>query len=152
MRRRRRVPGADDAAEVAMSPLIDCVFLLLIFFLVTTIIKRKDKQIEIEMPDSTASVSADVHYDVLRIGLDQDGKHQRAVGKDREGRQKWAPIEDLALFLKTEVERQGRDILSKPIQVSADRLTPFQKAIDTLDLLKLQGFTSVSLKTRGRVD
>ena len=32
--------GDDDRAEVQMSPLIDCVFLLLIFFLVTTMMKK----------------------------------------------------------------------------------------------------------------
>ena len=30
----------DDKVEVQMSPLIDCVFLLLIFFLVTTMMKK----------------------------------------------------------------------------------------------------------------
>ena len=32
--------GGDDKPDVQMSPLIDCVFLLLIFFLVTTMMKK----------------------------------------------------------------------------------------------------------------
>ena len=34
----------DDKVEVQMSPLIDCVFLLLIFFLVTTMMKKWEMQ------------------------------------------------------------------------------------------------------------
>ena len=35
----------EDKVEVQMSPLIDCVFLLLIFFLVTTMMKKWEMQI-----------------------------------------------------------------------------------------------------------
>ena len=34
----------DDDVTLEMSPLIDCVFLLLIFFLVTTMMKKLEKQ------------------------------------------------------------------------------------------------------------
>ena len=48
----------DDRAEVQMSPLIDCVFLLLIFFLVTTMMKKWEMQIPLSVPPMGASVSA----------------------------------------------------------------------------------------------
>jgi len=54
MRRKRKSGGE---AEVMLSPLIDCVFLLLIFFLVTSIIKRYERQIPVTLADPTASVS-----------------------------------------------------------------------------------------------
>lgn len=151
MRRRRRSTGPEDPAEVPMSPLIDCVFLLLIFFLVTTIIKRKEKQIKIEMPDSTASVAVEAKLDIIKIGLTVEGTHQLATTKNYNGVMQWAPIDNLTIYLKKQVDDHGTSFFSKPIQISADRNTPFQKAIDTLDLLKLQGFTTVSIKTRGRL-
>ena len=40
----------DDKVEVQMSPLIDCVFLLLIFFLVTTMMKKWEMQIPLTLP------------------------------------------------------------------------------------------------------
>jgi biopolymer transport protein ExbD len=151
MRRRRRATGPEEPAEVPMSPLIDCVFLLLIFFLVTTIIKRKEKQITIEMPDSTASVAVEAQQQIIKIGLTVEGTHQLAKMKNHQGVMQWAPIENLTVYLKKQVEDHGVTFFSKPIQISADRNTPFQKAIDTLDLLKLQGFTTVSIKTRGDI-
>jgi len=60
MRRKRSIDqalreGSDEA--VAMSPLIDCVFLLLIFFLVTSMLKRKEMLIPIRLPDQSAAVA-----------------------------------------------------------------------------------------------
>ena len=40
----------NDQSDIPLSPLIDCVFLLLIFFLVTTMLKRKETIIPVTMP------------------------------------------------------------------------------------------------------
>ena len=42
----------EDEPEVSMSPLIDCVFLLLIFFLVSTMTKVKNRDIPVDLPTS----------------------------------------------------------------------------------------------------
>ena len=42
----------DDGIEVQMAPLIDCVFLLLIFFLVATTLKKIEKEVPLELPDA----------------------------------------------------------------------------------------------------
>lgn len=47
----------EDKVEVQMSPLIDCVFLLLIFFLVTTMMKKWEMQIPLSLPSMTSSLS-----------------------------------------------------------------------------------------------
>ena len=47
---------AYDTAEVVMSPLIDQYSAA--DFLVTTMLKRKEKQIPVNMPDNTASVAS----------------------------------------------------------------------------------------------
>lgn len=44
--------------EVQMGPLIDCVFLLLIFFLVVAITKKTIKELNIRLPQSVAAVEA----------------------------------------------------------------------------------------------
>ena len=45
----------EDKVEVSMSPLIDCVFLLLIFLLVATMSKKADKDVDIRLPESKSS-------------------------------------------------------------------------------------------------
>lgn len=132
-----------------LSPLIDCVFLLLIFFLVTSILKRKEKQIQVDLPDSTASVAAQTTEPQIVIGLDRVGKALKPASyRDKDGSYIWEPIPDLALYLKQLVDQKGIGILQQPLQINSHRSTPFQKAIDALDLCKLQGFERVSVKTR----
>ena len=152
MRRRRKenYAGSDDA-EVAMSPLIDCVFLLLIFFLVTTMIKRKEKLLPIRLPDQTSSVAAKSLDETMIIGLDKNGKIYRVRkygGAD--GELVYEPIKDLVVHLREAVDDSGTGILKTPLRIDCDRNTPFQKAIETLDICKLQGFSNVGLRTRGR--
>ena len=47
----------EDKVEVQMSPLIDCVFLLLIFFLVTTMMKKWEMQIPLSSLISMQEIS-----------------------------------------------------------------------------------------------
>ncbi|MEP4076349.1 ExbD/TolR family protein [Haloferula sp.] len=147
--RRRRAAFAEDGAEVPLSPLIDCVFLLLIFFLVTSILKRKEKQIQVDLPDGTASVAALVAEESIVIGIDAEGKPTvPADSRDKDGSYVWLPLDDLAGHLKTLVLEGGPGVLEQPMLINAHRDAPFQKAIDALDLCKLQGFSRVSVKTR----
>ena len=134
-----------------MSPLIDCVFLLLIFFLVTTMLKRKEKLIPIELPDSTSAVAAQAHDDTLILGLDERGIAYRASGAvTGDGAIIYEPLDDLASYLKDVIQQEGQVVLRRPLRIDADRDTPFQTAIAILDVCKLQGFTNVGIKTRGR--
>jgi biopolymer transport protein ExbD len=147
--RRRRRGDVEDNASVPLSPLIDCVFLLLIFFLVTSVLKRKEKQIQVELPDNTASVAADTMEAQIVIGLDALGNPLLpSPARDKDGSYIWKPLPDLALYLKEVVEKQGVEIQQRPLQINSHRNTPFQKAIDALDLCTLQGFQRVSVKTR----
>ena len=47
-------PGGEDEPEVNLTPLIDVVFLLLIFFMVSTTFEHQSR-IQIELPEATAS-------------------------------------------------------------------------------------------------
>ena len=40
----------ESAVEVQLTPLIDCVFLLLIFFLVSSQLKKVEKRLEVDLP------------------------------------------------------------------------------------------------------
>lgn len=62
----------EDDIEVSMSPLIDCVFLLLIFFLVTTMLKKQSKDIDVDLPYSNAAIDMEPNDDTV-IGIDKEG-------------------------------------------------------------------------------
>ncbi|MBZ5486739.1 biopolymer transporter ExbD [Halomonas aquamarina] len=54
MRRRRSMDASADANEVNLTPMLDVVFIMLIFFIVTTSF-IKESGIEIERPESSAA-------------------------------------------------------------------------------------------------
>ncbi|APX93570.1 biopolymer transporter ExbD [Halomonas sp. 1513] len=54
MRRRRRHAVSEDASEVNLTPMLDVVFIMLIFFIVTTSFIR-ESGVEIERPESSAA-------------------------------------------------------------------------------------------------
>ncbi len=149
MRRKRRLETGDDA-EVPMSSLIDCVFLLLIFFLVTSMLKRKEMLIPINLPDQSAAVAHEAEDPILIIGVDSEGIAFRPLElAGINGELRYEAIGDLATHLKNLVKKDPK-ILKRPLRIDAERDTPFQKAIDIVDTCKLIGFSDVGLKTKNR--
>ena len=55
---RSRVSDYEGEVDVQMTPLIDCVFLLLVFFLVAATLKKPHKELEIQLPHSAAASSS----------------------------------------------------------------------------------------------
>lgn len=73
----------DDKVEVQMSPLIDCVFLLLIFFLVTTMMKKWEMQIPLTLPTMTSSLSTTrAGKEAVIIAVDEKKNVYQVVGHD----------------------------------------------------------------------
>jgi len=60
-----------EQLEVNITPLIDVVFLLLIFFMVSTTFER-ESEIEIMLPEATASAKTIDEF-VLQITIDEEG-------------------------------------------------------------------------------
>ena len=56
MRRRRLQDVNDDAQEINLTPMLDVVFIMLIFFIVTTSF-IKESGVEIERPESSAATA-----------------------------------------------------------------------------------------------
>ncbi|MBB3330078.1 biopolymer transport protein ExbD [Halomonas campaniensis] len=54
MRRRRTLAAEGDAGEVNLTPMLDVVFIMLIFFIVTTSF-IKESGVEIQRPESSAA-------------------------------------------------------------------------------------------------
>jgi len=66
MSRFRRFEGEDESSGVDISPLIDCVFILLIFFIVTTTFVD-ETGVEVDKPQAASSVSLEKNSILLAI-------------------------------------------------------------------------------------
>ena len=125
----------EEKAEVPMSPLIDCVFLLLIFFLVTTMMKKEKRDIEIELPTSNSALEFPPDDQKLVIGLDKDGAIH---------------IDGRATTLNLLHQRLREVSLSEPdkhIRLDCDKATRFERVVEVLDLCQFRGLRNVGVRT-----
>lgn len=128
-----------DDEQIDMSPLIDCVFLLLIFFLVATMLKKWQMQIPIQMPNITSNLAQDPEESILLLGIDVEGKLYRQDGKTPSGFPVFSPLPDLKTFLSSVPS-------GSPLRILSERNTPFQFVITMLDTCQVSGFKKTELK------
>ena len=60
---RRSLLSQEESPEINLSPMIDCIFILLIFFIVTTVFVE-EKGLQVNKPDAAASTSLDENENV----------------------------------------------------------------------------------------
>jgi biopolymer transport protein ExbD len=61
---RRSILGEDDTPPIDLAPMIDCVFILLIFFIVTTVFVE-EQGLQVNKPDAAASLSPEETENVV---------------------------------------------------------------------------------------
>lgn len=128
-----------------MSPLIDCVFLLLIFFLVTTMLKKTERRIPIKQPDAELSIADKVQSDTMYIGLAKNGQIKRPLKqRDAFGRITYVDVPDFPLYLQ-QLSLAGKRDTPLVIQVQKD--VEFQDVLRVFDICTIQGFSNVKTST-----
>ena len=141
----------EDKVEVQMSPLIDCVFLLLIFFLVTTMMKKWEMQIPLSLPSMTSSLSTTrAGEEAVIIAVDEEKNVYQVVGHDAyTGENHYVPISDLNTFLTELRNSEGTEIA---IDVAAYRTVPVNTVIEIFDQCQIQGFTRTRVRLGSKPD
>ncbi len=145
LRRRRR---RESEIEVDISPLIDCVFLLLIFFLVTTMLKKLEKQIPVVLPDYTVALAPVAESEVIVYAITRDRGILRAnKGKRTMEGLSYRRVQSFETDLKELAAENGTDV---EIRIDTEREVPVQTVVDTLDTLASIGFEKVGVRLRHR--
>ena len=118
---------------IDLTPMIDIVFNLLIFFMVgSTIVETP--QIEISLPKSSSAVGAEKNENIV-ISISKDGK------KYING----YLVEDLDANLADLAKTEGE--LEKPVEIRSDEDVRTQILISVIDSVKNAGFTRLSIAT-----
>ena len=129
----RRSSG--EKLEIGMSSLIDCVFLLLIFFLVTTIAKKENRDIDVDLPVSTSSLDVPPDNDTMVIGVNKE-KMLFYNGRP-------VTISELhQILLELAEESQTRRI-----RIDCDKAVAFSRVVEILDLCSFRGLHNVAVRT-----
>ncbi len=130
----------DDEPELNMSSLIDVTFLLLIYFLVTSTIQPKEKDLPMTLP-SNAQSEAPVDVDPMLIAVKGTGSGFSVVVNKVEqldtsvaGRERKLPLllENLTQY-STVAKSSGQEPI---VNLFIDPELPQQAAIDVLNCLR----------------
>lgn len=131
----------DDDAEVQMGPLIDCVFLLLIFFLVASTLKKAHQEIPMVQPQM-AGVTAPKQpqdYVVIQIGAD----HSVYINGTLAVRSTAAP-KDADLFRK-QLAELARIEPRPSVRIDVERNSVYQDMMFVSDACYKAGFPKVGV-------
>ncbi|MCM8535289.1 MAG: biopolymer transporter ExbD [Lentisphaeraceae bacterium] len=121
----------DDVQNVDMTPLIDMVFILLIFFIVTTVF-AKDKGMDIQRPSQQSS--GELAKENLLVAI-------TAEGNIRVGGQPLS-INSLRAYVSN---RLRKEVL--PVVLLADKNAPVGLLADVMDECRMAGAKNISLAT-----
>ncbi|MCS1409698.1 MAG: Biopolymer transport protein ExbD [Verrucomicrobia subdivision 3 bacterium] len=129
MKYRRSINESEEISEINVSPLIDMVFILLIFFIVTTVFVE-ETGIEVDKPQAASAVSLEKNSILLAV----TGKGQVVYGGREVGVAGVRPL----------VKRmtQAEDM---PVIVQGDENANYGIVLQVVDEAKLGGAISVSL-------
>ena len=130
--------GMSEDVEVNLTPLIDVVFLLLIFFMVTTTFD-KDAKININLPTSE-NATASASKLPLEVIIDGQGKYFV------EGREVLNNKPETLFRAMTQALNERGD-KAPPLIISADAGTNYQSVVTAMDIAGRLGLTNFSMAT-----
>lgn len=122
--------------SLSITPLIDVVFLLLIFFLVATRFAEEEREIEIELPTASQALPLTAEPRELFINIDRAGRYF-IEGEFRH-------VEAVEQLLR---QAAANNPLTQTVIIRADRTADWQHVLTALDLCKKTGITNYSAMT-----
>jgi biopolymer transport protein ExbD len=125
--------GAQRRARVEILPLIDIVFLLLVFFIYAMLSMAVHRGVPINLP---TSLSAEIQREsLLSVTIEESGEIFLDTNQ--------ASLTNLAILLRTKIK--GSE--SPGVLLFADRNVSCQLLVKVLDQIKMAGIHRVSLQT-----
>ena len=132
----RRKPR--ESVDINLASLIDVVFILLLFFVVTTTFTR-ETQLRVELPEAVTGASADdQNAKQLDIAISADGVF--SVNNQV------LPSNDLASLVEA-LQKESAGDTSLPLSISADGKTQHQAVITAMDAAGKLGFSHLRMTT-----
>ncbi|MEH6344402.1 MAG: biopolymer transporter ExbD [Bermanella sp.] len=126
-----------EELNLNLTPLIDIVFLLLIFFMVTTTF-TKENHLAIQLPEAEGEV-VDAPDKMVEVIIDKDGQY--SVNGQR-------LISPKLLTLKQAIEKVSQGDRSLPFIITADAVTPHESVVRAMDAAGQLGFSRLSITSK----
>lgn len=126
-----------DDVEVSLTPLIDVVFLLLIFFMITTTFDR-DAKIKVDLP-TTENAAPVAENNSLELLIDSQGRYYVDGSEVLNTKP-----ETLFKAMSQALDTRGDN---PPLVISADANASYQSVVTAMDIAGRLGLTNFSMAT-----
>lgn len=134
-------PGyREDSVEVNLTPLIDVVFLLLIFFMVSTTFDRHAK-LKVSLPEASTKATQQQN-DPLVLSIDAKGNY--FLNERQIVNQQLATLKQAILKTLGEKNLNIKDV---SLVLRADANTPHQSVVKAMDAASQLGLSKLSIAT-----
>ena len=115
-------------SSLSIAPLIDVVFLLLIFFLVTSRFEKQERELDLELPDASQSVPITETPSEIVVNLGVDG--QLVIDGSIRG------LDELEKIL---AQASANNPLTQTVLIRSDRRAPVGSFIGVINVCKELG-------------
>lgn len=130
---------AREEDSINLTPLIDVVFLLLIFFMVSTTF-TKETHLQVDLPEAVGEAAPE-RDEPLEVLIDVEGEYSLG-GQSLVNNQ-------AATLRQALLELTGEDTANRPpLVITADANAPHQSVVRAMDVAGQLGFVNLSITTR----
>jgi len=136
----RRYLQDDGDNLIDLAPLIDVVFILLIFFMVSTTFNRESK-LEINLPEASVAAQDNVEKELVVLSIDAKGRYS-VDGK--------VLINGQLATIKAALERVSKSYQTPSLLINADGDAPHSAVIKAMDAAQQIGLTKMGLATNAQ--
>ena len=126
-----------ETVDINLASLIDVVFILLLFFVVTTTFTR-ETQLRVDLPEAVSGTPADDQSKPLDITISADGVF--SVNNQI------LPKSDLASLMDA-LQKEANGDTNRPLSISADGKTAHQSVVPAMDAAGKLGFSHLRMTT-----
>jgi biopolymer transport protein ExbD len=130
----RLQPSRQQPPDINLAPLIDVVFLLLIFFMVSTTFKH-ESEIKIELPRAGEKAAEEIERKLIDLTIDQEGRFY--VNRE-------AVVNTQLETLMRALGKAAGDNKDLPVLISADARTPHQAVMTAMDAASRSGLLHIT--------
>ncbi len=127
-----------DSLEINLTPLIDCLLFLIIFFMLSTTFTKASK-LQISLPEAKGEAAAPAAAQSIEVSISSTGDYA-VNGQVLASKQ--------AVSLRSAIEKASEGSRDIPFLISADGNTPHQAVVTVMDVAGQMGFQSLSISTR----
>lgn len=136
--------GEDEQPEIGLIALIDCIFFLLMFFMVATSFKQQSEiqqqsQLSVVLPEASAGLSGG-----------SSATQVFAIAIDKKGNLFWDGESISIKKLQDKLKEYGEKNEQTLIEINGDEAASYKDIVSVIDNCQFEGLTNIALHTRNK--